>query len=83
MSTDNSGWRVLLEFYSDLDWSKEGLMNIELAGPSASRFYVEGEDDGICVCGVDEKEDPFVPGNYEFIITVEDGTMTLNISYID
>lgn len=83
MSTDNSDWRVLVEFYSDLDWSKEGLMNIELAGPAASRFYIEGEEDGICVAGVDEVEDPFVPGNYEFLITVKDGTMTLNITYLD
>lgn len=83
MSTDNSGWSVLLEFYSDLDWNKEGLKNIELAGPAAARFYVDGEEDGICVCGVDEQEDPFVPGNYEFLITVEDGTVKINITYID
>lgn len=83
MSTDNSGWRVLLEFYSDLDWSKEGLMNIELAGPAASRFYVDGEGDGICVCGVDEVSDPFVPGNYVFVITAKSEGISINITKID
>lgn len=83
MSTDNSGWAVLLEFYSDLDWNKTGLMNIEITGPAAARFYVDGEGDGICVCGVDEVEDPFVPGNYEFLITSKEEGISINVTKID
>lgn len=82
MSTDNSSWRVLLEFYSDLNWGQDGVKPIAISGSAASRFYLGG-DSLSYFCGVDEKEDPFQPGNYELIITSSSEGLTIDVTKID
>lgn len=82
MSTDNSSWRVLLEFYSDLNWGQDGVKPIAISGSAASRFYLGG-DLLSYFCGVDEKEDPFQPGNYELIITSSSEGLTIDVTKID
>lgn len=79
MSTYNHDWRVLVEFYSDLWWGQEGVAPVEITGPAASRFYL----DGSFLRGVDEKEDPFQPGNYQFIMTKVEGGLSIEITRID
>lgn len=79
MSTYNKDWRVLLEFYSDLLWGQEGVTPVAITGDAAARFYL----DGTCLKGVDEKDDPFQPGNYKFIITSSAEGLSIDISKID
>lgn len=79
MSTSNNDWRVLLEFYSDLSWGQEGVTPVAITGDAAARFYL----DGTYLKGVDEKEDPFQPGNYKFIITSSAEGLSIDISKID
>ena len=79
MSTDNQNWRVQCELYSDLSWGQSGVTPQSLSGDAAARFYLDGN----CINGVDEKEDPFVPGNYEFTFTVVDGGLAVSVKKID
>lgn len=81
MSTSNADWRVLLEFYSDLEWNQEGTMPVALTGSAASRFTLDTESGYLC--GVDEKEDPFVPGNYQLIMTSSAEGLSIDITKID
>lgn len=82
MSTDNNDWRVLLEFYSDLSWGDSGTKPRAITGPAADRFYLNPEHE-TWFCGVDEKEDPFQPGNYRFVFTkLEDG-LSVEVTKID
>ncbi len=82
MSTDNTNWRVLIEFYSDLSWGQEGVKPVEITGPAASRFYLGGESLS-WLCGVDEAEDPFQVGNYEFIFTSTAEGLSINVTKLD
>lgn len=82
MSTSTKGWRVLLEFYSDLNWGKNDVKPVKITGSAASRFTLIEEKGQICFCGVDEKEDPFVKGNYQLIITSTDG-ISIDVTKID
>ena len=79
MSTDNTAWRVQCELYSDLAWGQTGVTPVSLAGDAAGRFYLDGK----CINGVDEKEDPFVEGNYEFTFTVAEGGLAVSVKKID
>lgn len=79
MSTSNHDWRVLVEFYSDLNWGQNGVKPIAVTGSAASRFIL----DGTYLRGVDEKEDPFVPGNYQFIITSTADGLSIDITKVD
>ena len=80
MSTDNGGWRVLLEFYSDLAWGQTPeVLPIAITGDNAARFYL----DGSWLCGVDDVEDPFEPGNYRLTITTAAEGATVDIKKID
>lgn len=82
MTTDNPDWRVLLEFYTDLWWNQsEETKPVEITGDAASRFYLNEEKGWFC--GVDEKEDPFVPGNYQLIITTSASGASINVTKID
>ncbi len=81
MSTSNADWRVLLEFYSDINWGQEGTMPVALTGSAASRFTLNTEKGWLC--GVDEKEEPFVPGNYQLIITPSDEGLSIDVTKID
>ena len=82
MSTDNSSWRVLIEFYSDLSWGQDGVKPIAITGPAASRFYLGGSTLS-WFCGVDEAEDPFQVGNYEFIFTSSAEGLSINVTKLD
>lgn len=79
MSTDNANWRVQLEVYSDLDWGQEGVGLVSLEGDAAARFGI----DGCCINGVDEKEDPFVEGNYEVIFKKSGDGLAVTVKKID
>ncbi len=80
MSTDNGNWRVLLEFYSDLAWGQTPeVLPIAITGDNAARFYL----DGSWLCGVDDVEDPFEPGNYRLTITTAAEGATVDIKKID
>lgn len=76
MSTSNYDRRVLLEFYSDLQWGQDGTVPTVLTGPDASNFFI----DGTYLRGVDGPENPFTKGNYEFIISVLPGGLSINIT---
>ena len=82
MSTDNTDWRVLIEFYSDLYWGQEGVTPIAITGPAASRFYLGGAN-LTWFCGVDEPGDPFQVGNYEFIFTSTSEGLSINVTKLD
>ena len=77
MSTNNTNWRVLLELYSDLSWN--GVIPVSLTGDAAARFSLVDNR----IKGVDEKTDPFVPGNYEFTFTVAEGGLAVSVQKID
>lgn len=79
MSTDNQNWRVQCELYSDLSWGQSGVTPQSLSGDTAARFYLDGN----CIRGVDDKGDPFVPGNYEFTFTVVEGGLAVSVKKID
>ena len=81
MSTSNNDWRVLLEFYSDVNWGQNGVKPVKITGSAASRFTINEEKGWLC--GVDEKEDPFVKGNYQLIITSSADGLSLDITKID
>lgn len=82
MSTDNSSWRVLLEFYSDLSWGQNSVQPIAITGPAASRFYLGGGSGG-WFCGLDEVGDPFQPGNYELIFTSSAEGLSIDVTKLD
>lgn len=79
MSTDTSGWRVLLEFYSDLEWGQEGVTPVAITGTAASRFKIEET----YILGVDEQSDPFVPGNYRLVMTPTTNGISIDITKVD
>lgn len=81
MSTSNHDWRVLLEFYSDLNWGKDGVKPVKITGSAASLFTLNEENGWLC--GVDEKEDPFVKGNYQLIITSSADGISIDVTKID
>ena len=81
MSPVNIDERVLLEFYSDLSWGQEGTMPVALGGSAASKFTLDTEKGWLC--GVDEENNPFVPGNYQMIITASSHGLSLDITKID
>lgn len=81
MSTSNNDWRVLLEFYSDINWGQEGVKPIALTGSAASRFTINEEKGWLC--GIDEKENPFVKGNYRMIFTSSAEGLSIDITKID
>ena len=81
MSTSNKDWRVLLEFYSDLNWGQNGVKPVKITGSAASRFTLNEEKGWFC--GVDEKEDPFVKGNYQLIITSSADGISIDVSKFD
>ena len=81
MSTSNKDWRVLLEFYSDANWGQDGVKPVKITGSAASRFTLNEEKGWLC--GVDEKENPFVKGNYQLIITSSADGLSLDITKID
>lgn len=81
MSTSNKDWRVLLEFYSDLIWGKNGVKPVKITGSAASRFTLNEEKGWFC--GVDEKDDPFVKGNYQLIITSSPDGISIDVTKID
>lgn len=79
MSTTNTNWIVLLELYSDLAWGQNGVTPVSLTGDAAARFSLVDKR----IKGVDEKTDPFVPGNYEFTFTVAEGGLAVSVQKID
>ena len=82
MSTSCKGWRVLLEFYTDLVWNQSAeTAPTTLSGPAADRFYINQEKHWLC--GIDEPGDPFQPGNYRMVITPSASGADVNITKLD